>query len=283
MEFFFIILLVIAALVAVVWYVTRSNNERPQQSSFRKVEKISFRVDQERTRHNKRTIRIVGNYWEGMTSKAVILIHMMPATKESWTLLANALNEQGYHVLAIDLRGHGESTERLKPSDMSTDRLDYHRFSDKQHKRSIIDVIGAQNWLRSRGIKTRNIYVGGASIGANLAIKYISLTDGAPGGFMLSPGLDYHGVNIEALLDAMNKKIRLLFISADDDQYSAQTVRKLHTQHPDLIYERVYFSGGHGTDLFQAHDALIDEIIKFIDQRNGFDPNYKPKPIKKEY
>ena len=36
---------------------------------------------------------------------------MMPATKESWNEFSQKLREKGWHVLAIDFRGHGESTK----------------------------------------------------------------------------------------------------------------------------------------------------------------------------
>src|SRR3990167_3790813 len=39
-----------------------------------------------------------------------ILLHMMPAAKESWKSLAQVLQEVGYESIAIDFRGHGQSS-----------------------------------------------------------------------------------------------------------------------------------------------------------------------------
>ena len=39
----------------------------------------------------------------------LVLLHMMPATKESWDTFAKKMQREGYASVAIDLRGHGES------------------------------------------------------------------------------------------------------------------------------------------------------------------------------
>jgi len=40
---------------------------------------------------------------------AVVLMHAMPAIKESWSELAIRLNSNNVTVLVFDFRGHGES------------------------------------------------------------------------------------------------------------------------------------------------------------------------------
>ena len=53
-------------------------------------------------------MEIHGLYREvNQSQKAVLLLHMMPATKESWDGFATALQEKGITTLAIDERGHG--------------------------------------------------------------------------------------------------------------------------------------------------------------------------------
>jgi len=60
-------------------------------------------------------VKIVGDYWApaDMEQKApvVILLHMYQSDRSSWKPLVPALQENGFAVLAIDLRGHGASTE----------------------------------------------------------------------------------------------------------------------------------------------------------------------------
>ena len=127
------------------------------------MEKISYTAE---------NVTIVGNYWKGTNGKAAILLHMMPATKESFTPFAEKLHEKGWSVLAIDLRGHGESTKKIH-GELSTP-MNYQEFSDEEHQSSMHDVEGARDWLEAQGIATENIVIGGASIGANLAINYMA-------------------------------------------------------------------------------------------------------------
>ena len=90
---------------------------------------------------------------------AVILVHGRGAHKgheleaDPLTLVAD-LVASGLSVLAIDLRGHGDS--------------DHARLSYGYHER--LDVLGAFDWLRARGYHAGRIGVLGASMGGAAAI-----------------------------------------------------------------------------------------------------------------
>ena len=57
-------------------------------------------------------IIIAGTYWPGRRpdAPAVLLLHGVGASRDQTAPMAEALAAQGYAALAIDLRGHGEST-----------------------------------------------------------------------------------------------------------------------------------------------------------------------------
>lgn len=57
-------------------------------------------------------ISIAGTYWPGRTpsAPAVLLLHGVGASRNQTAPMAAALAARGYAALAIDLRGHGEST-----------------------------------------------------------------------------------------------------------------------------------------------------------------------------
>ena len=61
----------------------------------------------------------------------LILIHMMPATKDSWQNLAEQFQNEGYESMAIDLRGHGSSDDGPEG---------YINFTDEDHQKSIFDL-----------------------------------------------------------------------------------------------------------------------------------------------
>ena len=135
-------------------------------------------------------LTIVGDYYPGTGKSGVLLLHMMPADRTSWQQLAGQLQENGFHVLAIDLRGHGQSTGGPNG---------YQAFSDAQHQQSIFDIESAVEFLRSKGIE--KIHMGGASIGANLALQYASQHQEIASAMLLSPGLDYHGIHTDIWIE----------------------------------------------------------------------------------
>jgi uncharacterized protein len=87
--------------------------------------------------------------------QAVILVHGRDASRSDailghWVELAAGLQRAGLSVLMIDLRGHGESSAG--------------RFTFGLQER--YDVLGALDWLESRGFQPGKIGVLGLSLGA---------------------------------------------------------------------------------------------------------------------
>jgi dienelactone hydrolase len=187
---------------------------------------------------------------------------MMPATKESWSDFAQKLTDAGFTVLAIDLRGHGESVPQAIPSE--TRILNYKNFSDADHQRSIIDVEAAVAFLKSEGASA--IHLGGASIGANLALQYLAEHSDAKSAFLLSPGLDYRGIKTEQFAAEIHTGQVVYYVAAGDDPYSARTVDVLYQKTADGIKKevKVFKRAGHGTDMLLAHSEFMDEIILWL-------------------
>ena len=88
-------------------------------------------------------VNIAGDHHKGPTGgPGVLLLHMMPATKERWGGFASKLNGAGFGALAIDLRGHGES-------DGGPDG--FRDFSDEDHQKSIMDARAAVDFQIAEG------------------------------------------------------------------------------------------------------------------------------------
>jgi len=195
--------------------------------------------------------------WNEQAFVSVLLLHAMPAKKESWLDLADRLAKTGYNVLAIDLRGHGESQGG-----------DYKEFSDKDHKQYSIDTQTAVEYLQKTFPHTE-IYLGGASIGGNTIIKYMAQHPEAPKGFALSAGLDYYGVRaIDDIKNLDSAQQILLVGSYDDGRKSGLNCGEQAEQLYDAaegVKEKIIFdTGGHGTDMFMEHPELIDSIVDFL-------------------
>ncbi|TYQ29518.1 alpha/beta hydrolase [Pseudanabaena sp. UWO311] len=94
-----------------------------------------------------------------LNQKAIILVHGMNSSRTvefdgHFPGFAAGLNREGFTILMIDLRGHGQS--------------DSARFTFGITERR--DVIAAVNWLKSRGYQPKSIGVIGVSMGASTAI-----------------------------------------------------------------------------------------------------------------
>lgn len=196
---------------------------------------------------------------------AVILLHMMPATKESWVDFADALAENGFEALAIDLRGHGETTKQFINKEVK--KINYKNFSDKDHATSIEDVIAANKFLNDTGFTNNKIFLAGASIGANLSIEYATENSEIKKIIALSPGLDYRGIKTEPFVTKLKPDQKIFAIATAGDKYSSDTATQLYGIAQKNITAKIYDDPeGHGTDIFKIHKELITELIKWLKQ-----------------
>ncbi len=202
-------------------------------------------------------LNLVGDYYssEGST-KGVLLLHMYKRSKEDWKDFAELLNQRGYKVLVMDLRGHGESEGDIQKILL-------------QDLNSVIlkDVELAVDFLKKDGIQ--DIFMIGASIGANAALIYGAKYDVA-GIALLSPGLDYHGANIEASMKNYSNQIFLA--ASEDDSYSVETVKKIYDLSPISKDKKVlilYKNAGHGTQMFGKESPdLSEKLIEWLNSIN---------------
>lgn len=203
-------------------------------------------------------IEISGEFWPAeANAPAGIILHMMPATKDSWKDFSRKLNNEGFQCLAIDLRGHGESAGG---PDGSRD------FTDEQHQQSARDVEAAAKFFVSKGIPADKIFLAGASIGANLALQCQSEHPEIKASILLSPGLNYKGIETESAAKKLQKK-QSLFLSAggENDDYSMETARKLfEIAKVDNKELKVFQKAGHGTNIFIEEPSLMDEAIAWL-------------------
>ncbi len=201
---------------------------------------------------------LAGRYY-GVTSArgGVVLLHMMPATKESWSGIAERLQQLGYAGLAIDLRGHGDSSGGPRG---------YQHFGDAEHQKSILDVDAAAKFLFSKGIIESQLTLVGGSIGANLALKYLADHHEIKAAVLLSAGLNYRGLETPPAARGLVAGQRVFLASARDDGGNANENEELATEIPEGVEKQVeiYDRAGHGTDMLDAQPKLAEHIIDFI-------------------
>jgi pimeloyl-ACP methyl ester carboxylesterase len=239
------LLLLIVLGVIITFYLQKRGSKM-------EVQKVSFVT--------KDGVTIVANYYPNKDAKfAGILVHMRPKTKESFNDLAKFLQKQGYALLALDLRGHGESTESVKG------KLDYNKFSEDEEKESINDLIAGSLFLEKEGYPKDKQFLIGASIGANLSFQFLSENPQVKAIVLLSPGLNYRGVILENFKkEGLGEKI--FVISALDDEPAYIAGRTLKSWYQDLNYLELP-SGGHGTNLFNSYPDLYEKILIWLREK----------------
>lgn len=205
-------------------------------------------------------VKIAADYYPAEGARGVVLLHMMPADRTSWTRFAEKLQQAGFFALAIDLRGHGESAGGPEG---------YKDFSDIEHQQSRLDVEAATDFLRAKGVE--KLCLVGASIGANLALQYAAEHKDASAVVVLSPGLDYRGIATEALARQLTPKQAIYLAASADDKDAAgvSSTAAIHSLFNVCSCQReikTFETGGHGTTIFERHPEFMDEIVVWLQQ-----------------
>lgn len=198
------------------------------------------------------------------TVGSAILVHAYPNTKESWGAFQMALSKRGIASLAIDLRGHGESIRTAEGR-----VLDYRAFTDEETLSSMYDLRGAYDWIRTRGIDREAIAFVGASIGANLCLRLLAELPTAPAAVLLSPGLDYHGVTVEDVVENVctQQSVWMAASSEDDDASVEAAIRINEGLTVDHKTFRRMRRAGHGTMMIEGDEVLSGEIADWVRDR----------------
>ena len=102
--------------------------------------------------------------------KTVILLHDLNKKKEEFTSLEGDLAKGGFGYLALDLRGHGQSTGRGSVKSFEKEGV------DNPFNKMVQDVEAAVTFLKSKNVPLDKIALLGAGLGAQVAMKGALLT-----------------------------------------------------------------------------------------------------------
>jgi dipeptidyl aminopeptidase/acylaminoacyl peptidase len=180
----------------------------------------------------------------------VMLLHMLGSNRAVWDEvgLMDQLLRSGYAVIAVDMRGHGETGGDPDWVLAETDlQLVWEAFT------ALPEVDGART------------AVVGASIGSNMSLITGANIPAVQTVVMLSPGLDYRGVMPGERLGDWGE--RPLFIAAsEEDAYSADSSRTLVEEADGEAVLQMYQGAGHGTNMFGPQPDLIALILDWLNE-----------------
>ncbi|MCP4592955.1 MAG: alpha/beta fold hydrolase [bacterium] len=205
-------------------------------------------------------VTIVADYYPPANragAPVVILLHMFRSDRGAWRPLVPGLHEGGFAVLAIDLRGHGES---IKPSSMKLARRAIAR-DEQLFNEMYRDVLGAYVWLMDRPeVDLSRICMVGASVGCSVALDYASRDRSVDAIVCLTPGERYLGVGSTVDIVEVGQRAMLL-LATEGERQAIDALSKLNP----IAQARVVGQGVvHGTHMFGKIGGIESEVIAFL-------------------
>lgn len=208
---------------------------------------------------------------------ATLLVHQLSSNRGEWARYATSLagappwrpSPGTVSTLAIDLRGHGESTQSPEGESrwqfFGNDRA---RWMGLEH-----DIAAAVDFMRQRVGATRVVIVA-SGLGATAASLYAA-RDNAPvaGLVLISPTLEARGIRIVEPIEAfLGHSGRVLMVTASGDTQSADCVRDVQQRvaatpaASRLEVERYDNTSAHGVALGAdgMHPELWPRVTRFV-------------------
>ena len=185
-------------------------------------------------------------YGEG--AKGVLLIHDEKRSQKDWDYFAKKLEGLGFLVLAIDLRGHGQST--LEAGLVTED-----------YPKMVQDVQAAKKYLIDNGA-TRVALIG-ARFGANLALATAAEDENVTQLILLSPGLTIRGVKLGSFIDSYGKR-SLLLVYGEDDTYGAKTASFVQGRSTGEVHIEGLENAGKGVTMLNRDPDLEGILVSYL-------------------
>lgn len=178
----------------------------------------------------------------------VLLLHMLGSNRQVWDEvgLADTLVTNGYAVLALDMRGHGDSGSS-RDWDQADDDL----------QRVWAYFVGRDE------VDGERTAVIGASIGSNMALRTGANEPAIKTVALLSPGLEYRGVTTDDAIVQYGTR-PILIVASEEDSYAAESSKTLAEVAAGEVELIMYDGAGHGTNMFAPQPDLTDSLINWL-------------------
>ena len=172
-------------------------------------------------------VAITGNYYPIKQNPApvVLLIHSVSRSRTVWDSFAKLLQQNGLAALAIDLRGHGDSTRKQTADGVAT--MDFHNFVAGDYQDMLLDLEAAVDWLQVQPeLDGKRIALVGESLGANIVLRYAYLNEDVAAILVFSPGINYRNVRTDDVIAPVGHRPLRIFVS-QLDSFSFESCKRL--------------------------------------------------------
>lgn len=198
-----------------------------------------------------------GHEWnpDAREAPSALLVHGLDEQHGRYNELAGRLAEDGWRVLAMDLRGHGDSVNRTSGESRTVDA-----FGNRDLYRARADLNASQAYLG--GPPT---LVLGASVGANLALVHGAGNPDVGALALLSPSMGRGPLSAEEPNAAFEDPI--LYMASREDRRAREAVEQLSANHSGPDEVRLWTGKGHGTQMLDAEgmdaiEAWLEEQVR---------------------
>jgi len=202
----------------------------------------------------------------GRPGPGLLLLHACNRDRTSWNSLAALAAERGFHVLALDYRGYGQSGG-TKSDDPQQQRW----IADREWP---ADIDAAYAWLTSQhGVDTTRMGAAGASCGVNQSVKLATRHPEVTTVVLLSGAIDERGR--EFIRDSAWMPI--FGAASHGDGGAVETLRWAMgwSRNPSNTFVE-YQAAGHGTDMFAVEKALQPQVLAWLDTHLRDAPAARP-------
>ena len=195
-------------------------------------------------------VAIAGELYEASSrpAPAVLLVHMLSRNRGDWDGLPDRIRDAGITALAIDLRGHGQSSG-----------------SAQDLQAMIQDVRAAAQWLATRpNVRGDQIGIVGASLGASLALLAAADVPQVRAIALLSPSLDYRGLRTDTGLIRRLGARSIWLAASDQDPLALRTLRDIAAEPSGAREQHVSSALAHGTVLLDKDPDMARMLVDWL-------------------
>ena len=215
-------------------------------------------------------VGIIGTYYptDQPHVPAALLVHSVLRDRGVWTDFATLLQRNGIAALAIDLRGHGESTRKLTAD--GPVKIDMRNLSGRDYQDMLLDVEAAVDWLQTQPeIDKKRIALIGESLGANVILRYAAINEDLSAVALFSPGLNYRGVRTDDVIRQLGKARLHIFVSQNDAFAFESSKRLIEIRQelgiPSATNELTVCTGSlHGTEMLKSVRNLPKILLSWL-------------------